>query len=165
MVIILEGPDGSGKSTTAQRIAQHFDLPTFHMGPPPEGISAKDQYLSVLLNTRTQYLGAVFDRFHLGERVYGPLVRGVDTLGDDGQRLVERALMQLGVTIIRCLPPYDVCYNNWSLRLALEYVKRDDMHRAIYDRYAAIESALPMLDFDYTSETTDSLIARMGVAP
>lgn len=152
-IVILEGPDGAGKSTLARQLSDLLEVPVMHLGPPPEGISALDQCLSMIMNNRTQYMGAVMDRFHIGERIYGPLMRGVDTLGYDGQYLVEEGLLQLGAKMIVCLPPVEVCLENWRARKGAEYVQEEDKIHEIHSRYLSVESRLPTLVYDYTKQT------------
>lgn len=63
-MIVVEGPDGSGKTTLAHRLAQLRGLRYEHAGPPEEGIDHVRWYLD-----RTGPY--VWDRFHLGEETYG----------------------------------------------------------------------------------------------
>jgi len=76
MMIVLEGPDASGKSTLAEKMAKHMRLPLITNTKPT---SAEE------LNARCErYLGirhAVFDRHPaVSENIYGPVLRGKSIL-------------------------------------------------------------------------------------
>lgn len=68
--IVVEGPDGAGKSTLCRDLAYVFGMEVFHTGGP-----LKDADEAVSRVQRMKEAGAViFDRVpHISERVYGPL--------------------------------------------------------------------------------------------
>jgi len=81
--IILEGPDGAGKSTLAKTLAKKFDLNIIH--------SSKDdpntlEYYKKLLKDNPK---GIFDRFYFSEIVYGKVLR------DNKLRLEEAEIKQL----------------------------------------------------------------------
>lgn len=76
MFIALEGPDGAGKSTLAQAIADatpgteivHFSQ--LKQNPLDEYVYALEDY------SPGKGGNLVTDRWHIGEDIYGPLYRG-----------------------------------------------------------------------------------------
>lgn len=76
MIIIVEGPDGAGKSTLAHRLAKETSSRYLHKGPPVPGLALPEEY--AVPDGRL-----VLDRWHLGELVYGPLRRQQEP--DEGQ--------------------------------------------------------------------------------
>lgn len=100
MLIIIEGCDATGKTTLAKRIAElQPDTTIVHCGPPT--IDAYTEYAS----HTSQYipnLGAsvVFDRFHIGELVYGPIYRGKSSLTQSQQVKLEAALNERGALLV-----------------------------------------------------------------
>jgi thymidylate kinase len=72
MLIILEGPDGAGKSTLAREIASqiglHAKVEVLHAGPLTQ--HPLDAYEVPLANYRPSTHHVVCDRWHLGEAVY-----------------------------------------------------------------------------------------------
>ncbi len=157
-VVILEGPDGVGKTTLLNDPLFFPELFPFHLGPPSitpplrEYIEAVDRYPDVK-----------FDRLHLGERIYGPIFRGVDRLGAVGQRMVERVLLSRSAVTVLCLTPYSVAFENWRERKEAkgELVTDEATYERIYYAYADLlmhvdQAELPTIHYDYTK--ADSLL-------
>lgn len=127
--IIIEGPDCTGKTTLATALMNaggrcRFDYR--HEGPPPRSTTALRHYAGVLarLNEPT-----ILDRFHLGELVYGPLVRGSSGLSPYALRLLRRVVNGLGVRIVLCLCDYDTALATWKHRQADGNEFLDDEHK------------------------------------
>jgi hypothetical protein len=66
-MIIIEGPDGVGKTTAARKLCQMGGLTYNRMGPPAPDMDHVSWYLNRIEPT------ALWDRFHLGEEAYGHL--------------------------------------------------------------------------------------------
>lgn len=157
MLIVIEGPDGSGKTTLAKQLAERFGLTYHHEGPPPKDIPALEHYGAVLENLRQEKV--VFDRFALGERVYGPVLRGVDGLGEEGWNLIQRLFRATNVFTILCLPAYDTCYRAWSSGRE-ELVKDNFQFNAIYNRYFGYKGS-NLIDYDYTESGSFEQLCRV----
>lgn len=114
MIVILEGPDGSGKTTLAKWLQHRYDLVYHHEGPPPAGVSVIDHYLELLETARD--FDVVFDRMALGERVYGPILRGEDRLGLHGWLTFSEHVRAVKARQLVCLPSPAACYQNWKTR-------------------------------------------------
>ena len=96
MIVLIEGPDGAGKTTLAKQIVKltgatylHADKPTRH--PLVEYTAG--------IEPGTDY---VLDRWHLGEEVYGPIHRGQSGLSPEQFIAVEQFLDELGAVVIYC---------------------------------------------------------------
>lgn len=111
MVIIIEGPDGAGKTVLAKQLCSKYNLDYHHEGPPPRHVDALEYYGSIL-NTAER---TVFDRLALGERIYGPMLRGKDGLGgDNGWRIFNRLVKARCAYQIMCIPPFFSALANWN---------------------------------------------------
>lgn len=159
-ITILEGADCMGKTMLAQELARRGHGRIIHLGPPDPNIAAWQQYLSVL--DQLPDGDVIFDRFHLGERVYGPLLRNEDTLGAVGQRLVERALLSLGrVVMIHCQTLTDSAVDRWQVSAAngKELITDRDVYRRCVAEYDFMmrQSHLPTLRYDFTNNAVDGL--------
>lgn len=83
MLIVLEGTDRAGKTTLAQMLedaaaARGIEVTRIHKGAPTEenGILEYESPLEKLLDeVLSEKHLIICDRWHLGERVYGPLLR------------------------------------------------------------------------------------------
>jgi hypothetical protein len=114
VIIILEGPDGAGKTILAHELCTRLHLGYHHEGPPPLHVEPLYHYGALLDAAR--YQRVVFDRLALGERVYGPLLRGHDRLGAEGWRVMRRLIVAVGAAEVLCLPPFHVVHDNWRAK-------------------------------------------------
>lgn len=116
MLILLEGPDGGGKSFLASAIGQHAEeqgVPTVirHTGAPdPPRRCPFTEYEAELdrgscAEAHDPHRLLVLDRHHAGEAVYGPIFRGRSRLTDNGMHHVELALTAMGCVKVMVVPP------------------------------------------------------------
>jgi thymidylate kinase len=94
MLVIIEGADKTGKTTLAKAIAGELGYEYVHFSTP-KGPPA-DEYIDFLLALKRP---TVCDRFHLGELVYGPLLRGKPGLTPLQLATIER-VMRLQPTVV-----------------------------------------------------------------
>lgn len=109
MIIVMEGPDGAGKSTMVEAVKQiHLDrghapesVQTWRAGPFPEGGNSWDEYVVPLssLSISSDWL-VIIDRWHLGELVYGPLLRGQSRLSLEQRDWIDGYLKSLGAIMV-----------------------------------------------------------------
>lgn len=73
-MIIVEGADGTGKSTAAQKIADALSAPLFHApGPGPQWLPFHLAAFS--FHAANPKAIVVYDRFYYSEFIYGPILR------------------------------------------------------------------------------------------
>lgn len=97
MILILEGPDGAGKSTAANLMQTTHRI--IHHGPPKPGEDLFKTYLYALLKADPN---TVFDRLFHGEQVYGPIFRGVSQLTHGQVAYLELVAAQRGAVVAWC---------------------------------------------------------------
>lgn len=79
MRLILEGVDGSGKSSILEAIAKTHRVTSTHLGKPPKSVTPLQW---------ADYFRAAYDQFelisrcHVSEQVYGTLIRGRSLIDD-----------------------------------------------------------------------------------
>lgn len=111
MIIVLEGPDGCGKSTLAHQLdeeltKQGHDTVVLKFGQPTLECPF-EEYEKTLYPHIEAGKTIICDRLHLGERVYGPLLRGHDRLGNDAAwRHVELFLAAHNALVVFPTTPY-----------------------------------------------------------
>jgi thymidylate kinase len=122
LLIILEGPDGAGKSTLAREIADQLCphvVKMLHAGPPTA--HPIDEYVTPLLDYRP---GAgshiICDRWHLGEMVYPQILERPTQWNIGIERLVHRFLRSVGACVVLLQPTLS------ELRTRLD-VRGDDL--------------------------------------
>lgn len=107
-VVILEGPDGAGKTTLANYLAQHHGAVVLH-----QGYRFRNQiftyHTAVLMKAaKLAQEGrlVVLDRLWLSEAIYAQVYRNGSQWPHQG-RLVDRILLSLGALTVFCLPGRD----------------------------------------------------------
>ena len=102
-MIILEGPDGSGKTTLAKEISLRLKLPIIHSGgKPKDEYEAWSRHKETLRSIHERRI-VIMDRvICISDYVYGRVLRGGSSMGPGHhQELAE--VMRL--PIIYCRPP------------------------------------------------------------
>lgn len=156
VIAVLEGPDGSGKTTLSDLLRARFGFGYRHEGPPPPDVPPLDYYTVRLYDAVLEAVatkGVVLDRFALGDRVYGPLLRGEDRFGDDGWRKMRERIDAVPSLRVLCLPPYEAALTAWRARnvVGREFVKDEELFRRTYDAWAAFRHDPGQLVYDWTA--------------
>ena len=108
MLIVLEGPDGVGKSTLARQLHDVIQLVdprstvvSMHKGPPTS--HPLDEYLLPLLNYRPgTNVHYVLDRWHWGEFVYPQLLGRKTQLDAASWWYLNQYVRRLGGVVVLC---------------------------------------------------------------
>lgn len=102
MIFIIEGPDGSGKTTLAKRLAAKTGWPYVHMSNPKteeEMVEMANEYKKLLREHRN----LILDRAWYSEMAYGPTMRGKTAIDYPTMFSLERlAASRGGAMIIYC---------------------------------------------------------------
>src|SRR5580765_4211415 len=105
MLIIIEGPDGVGKTTLAESLAKELaesgdEVELLHRGPPKS--HPLDEYVLPLLDY-VPGLGrhVICDRWHWGEAVYPQVLDRTSLLDDPVFRYIEMFLRSRGALVVR----------------------------------------------------------------
>lgn len=108
-IIVLEGPDGSGKTTVAEAIRELYPrlYKSLRCGPPSPDSEPYWQYDGVLNQAEEfDYDGkiVVIDRLHVGELVYGRIFRGRSRLSIEEAQWIDERLIRLGAVRAAFMP-------------------------------------------------------------
>jgi hypothetical protein len=172
-VVILEGPDGGGKTTFA-RALEKCGFEYKHEGPPPPGSDIVAHYLKILDESINAETDVVHDRLWLGERIYGPVARGTDLLGNEGQRLFMRLCDSKNVLQYICLPPKGTVLENYKKKIQdpKDFLKSEEKLLKVYSAYLSwtysygnVRTILDYTQFDYTRILGDMELFNHGPAP
>jgi hypothetical protein len=134
--VIIEGPDGAGKTTLARQLCHQLTLGYHHEGPPPTNVPALEHYARLLVEAKRPTL---FDRLHLGETVYGPLLRGGSRLDARGLRLMNRLIRGQGTTVVLCHPLWETTLRNTKGRK--ELIEDVDIRQRAYDCWTMVAAS------------------------
>jgi uracil-DNA glycosylase len=134
-VIILEGPDGGGKTTLANHLHDRYGYQVRKTNQPAAGEDLFHSYTSSLLEALRCWRPTVFDRHYLGECVYGPIMRGEDRLGEMGRTLIERLCAARGVPVVLVMPTWKQLIENWKAKKGADYLKNQDQLNRVHNTY------------------------------
>lgn len=103
-VLVLEGPDGAGKTTLAEALVERYDAHYVHR-TWHKGIDVWDHHLEALIiaNERSHEQLVIIDRLHLSEQIYGRIYRGV-AQQTHNVRCFDRVLLKLAAINVMCVP-------------------------------------------------------------
>ena len=174
-VLIVEGPDGAGKTSLIQRLATEFALndgrsPLIeHHGPylGEENIGWH-YFRSMKRAIGPAQQRVIMDRSWLSEPIYAEHYRATESRIKPAElQQLERAGLTGGAVVIRCDPGWGQCRLNWAARKGEEYVKTVDKMEAIYDRYLSLNTAhpFPQITWDYVSSTLASITDWLKMEP
>ena len=151
-VIVLEGCDGTGKSTLATLLGAQYGYTVIRSGRLPDGADLADRYRETL----DQPGNLVLDRSFITELVYGPLRAGRSRLTPDQSAELAFALADRGgVAVHLTAHPKALA---WRLRQRdghappLEWLR--SVVRSYRNVFAALDGATPIVRIDTTAGVT-----------
>lgn len=104
---MLEGPDLAGKTTLAKQLKRMIkNSEIVHRGPPTG--TAAEEYITPLWDMYDRQGAYILDRWHWGEEIYGPLLRGRSIFTYEQFINCEASCDHLGVTRVLLLPAMSV---------------------------------------------------------
>jgi hypothetical protein len=143
-VIILEGPDSSGKSTLAKEL-ENVGYRIVPFGVPPAEAQQTEEtifrfFFNELYKAGESSERVAFDRLHLSESIYGGWMRGGTLMSDCNEMLIERYLNAIDGQLVMCLPPRRTALKNWLTKNVHgdEYVKSANIWENIYEEYSTL---------------------------
>lgn len=115
-MIVVEGPDGAGKTTLISRLALELNLPIAPRVVSKDAEAMVDLQKWVDENLEEGFQPRIFDRHRLiSETIYGPILRydqepGFNEMAWLAPRM--RRFYELEPIIIYCLPPFQTIWDN-----------------------------------------------------
>lgn len=109
MPIIIEGPDGAGKSTLAESLADRLDMNILKM--TANGGQSVPEYLQKLACD-----GVIIDRCWVSEQIYSDLFGREPRIGNDDAEALTELCGRVCIPIIVLLPPLHVVISRLNER-------------------------------------------------
>lgn len=143
-IIILEGPDGSGKTTLAKSIGGHY-LHATHRFKGRMVLYHLALFKKAVELSQTDIV--VIDRWRLSELVYGSVFRNGEEEPDMTEAMFALAGTQ-AVTHVMCLPEERGRYLFEFERLRRTREEKYEAMQAVYDKYAEMQLRFSQRRYD-----------------
>lgn len=166
--LVLEGADGSGKTTLAAHLERRYHVRVKHLGPPERGT---ERLAEIMNHVYAPDFGnrregkAVFDRLHFGAVTYGPVFRGGADLTWYEWDAFEHSLIMHGCALILCDPGIETILRNVDSKGAdaphpgfHDTSKQGTIWNLMEDAY--VRSALPKMAYDYTVDGALNIVEK-----
>jgi thymidylate kinase len=158
VIIVLEGPDKAGKTTLADAFARVLEkegsVARIHCGPLRR--HPLDEYLRQVLESCRRYDHVVCDRLHVGEQIYGPMLRDGSKMSLAEENYIDMGLAAQGAQLIYVLPDEEVLVKRMeegdtlvNVDQVLEARRRYFDHRSAR---ASVESSLGIWSIEHSDE-------------
>lgn len=158
-LVILEGPDGAGKTTLA-RAFERVGFKYVHLGPlkhVKQGLARF--YLEAMLPALQGYQPVVLDRSWFSEPIYAEVFReGKTRLCPEDAQMLNRVARRSLAALVLCLPPKEVCLQNFKKRKGEEYLDTETQLAEVWQLYEKQACPLPWTHYDYTKDVSDQLL-------
>jgi GTPase SAR1 family protein len=168
-VLVVEGPDGAGKTTLVNFLASHYgfrvenkdkeDRSVPHGPPKRPARESTWEALGLAVAGHTPVL--IYDRLFVSELVYGPIVKQRVDLGNTERVLAERVFAALGIPFVLCMPPKQQVLDNVKHNTEQWNVAASRAGE-IYDAYAKYWPPLihPIM-YDYTTDDPSKVTRKI----
>ena len=143
MFIIIEGPDGAGKTMLANKLRDQTGYMLLHRSQPKteeDKIKMMDEYLQVLKSGKN----CIMDRSWYSEMVYGPVMRGVSIISYPQMYTLEKQLAHAGGLIIHCTGSLQTLWKRCITR-GEDYIVDKDTLAKICNGFETVMNEVPHL--------------------
>jgi hypothetical protein len=123
VIIVLEGPDCAGKSTMAKALQERIPGSIILKQGPPRG-DILETYLKPIEQHGEKRDTLILDRWHVGELIYGPLLRGKSLLTVQQAAYIDMVLQTYGAYFFHVTAPLNVLEDRYDIR-ADALIKRE----------------------------------------
>lgn len=159
--LLLEGPDGAGKTTLADTLVRRLMATrVMHYGPPPD----PQRQFPYMVSTLDHPALTVVDRSFPSAMVYDHVLRREHRLSRAEGRMLVRAALGLNYTMVYCRPPIREMHMAWASRKGRELLTEAAQLDAVIENYdllvKVLQSQLPVVPYDWTKDNVDDLLER-----
>lgn len=159
MIIVIDGPDGAGKTTLAKWIAEKYNLEYYRTGNPAEKAGGAVEYFErLILDFIVRKLDVVLDRGIMGELVYPVIFQRPTAVTETSAKVLTMEIEREGGTTIICLPDVAVCQENWSVNYENEMLKLNSQLVDSWHLFNCLSDHFDLGLYDYTTDSRERLL-------
>lgn len=150
MIIIIEGADGSGKTTLANTLAKQTGFEVVHR-TQPKTEEEKARMFEMYVDTIKSGTNVIFDRCWYSEMVYGPIMRDASVISYPVMYKLERMLAKHGALIIYCTDAPETLWYRCTSR-GEDYITDYRTFVSIcesFDELMSVPHLIPVVKYDY----------------
>ena len=150
MILIIEGPDGSGKTTLANKLSEQTGWPVIHRVQPKTDAD-KQQMLAEYIRIIKNGKNAILDRGWYSEMAYGPIMRDASVISYPQMYELERLLAKKGALIIYCTDSPEILWQR-ATRRGEDYITNYETFVAIceaFDEIMEVPHIIPVVRYGY----------------
>lgn len=157
-IILVEGPDCSGKTTICNSIVDNFNFKCLHLSKLKDNQSVDEFYINFIDNLKIQKqnnMNIVLDRAYISNIIYSTVFKQDETIS----RYLMDELKKLIDIIILCIPDKDkyiTHFNNIKNQRFELYDNMNDIYDLYYDLYYNSSSKLK-----YTIDNCNVILFNM----
>lgn len=136
-IVILEGPDGAGKTTLAQTLRRQLDAVYIHHGSYAtlRGDQIAQLYHQSIEPALTDSANVVLDRSWLSEPIYGEVFRSGLNRTAPWHRMLDRCLMSVPHLSVYLTADLDTLWSTVGERPSVEMAKRREQLERVFLGY------------------------------
>ena len=150
MIIIIEGPDGSGKTTLAKQLSQQTGWSIVHRSQP-KSEEEKAQMMQGYIDALKMGKNMIFDRCWYSEMAYGPTMRDESVISYPQMYALEALAAKHGALIIYCTDKPDTLWRRCQKR-GEDYI----IHKAdfidiceAFEEIMSVPHRIPVVKYGY----------------
>jgi thymidylate kinase len=164
-MIIVEGPDGAGKTTLIKQLVNHYGMKVGKRGTDNRDllytVTVPDTFRALRLALEGgNGLPTIWDRLYFSDLVYAPIQGREVAFSREERYFIEQTIIALDIPVILCVPPWKTVMENEAGTHQMEGVHEN--LRRIYNAYSSgFAVRVPTYTYDYTSSKFEDLTAQI----